>query len=757
MMRLIDNLLSLSLPISQTKMVNAMSKKYQHKPSNPTNRNKFVLLLLSSTWCLTSLPHTAIAQTSTPGIRVIVNSNSDGVIKPDNKITLREAIALVNGTLSLDQLSSAERVQVSQSSTPKIEFDLPPEQTQIGLKDVLPPLVSNGLIVDGTTQPGYDQNKSATAEIEIPIPVVEITPAANYQVFRGLTVAGNNITIRGLSLYGFTAKHRVTETTPPADIFIAPLKSTQEYGRGRKKKDKNNQVPLSPLLPLSPSSSLPPQNTVIENNWLGISSTESTPATRSAFGVSVFNGTSSLIRRNRIQNHDGSAVITGKQAERTVIEENILLGNGVAGMPDTIRLDGNVKGSQIRANLMCGNDGSGIFLFKTEGNVSITENQIKYNGRRLRRAGIYLMGNDHIVKNNQISNQTGAGVVVTSYPPSRRNVIEDNIFNSLEGLSVDLNTTHNVKVKDFQIGDGVNPQRNSKNRRLDTGNAAINTPQFLASQFLFFDNKVNIDGKAEPGSTVQIYQVYPQGQNSTSSLKAISQYQAYPPLKQPLTKVKADENGRFGITLTDLKPGDAISAIATHPEYGTSEPAAYSTIVTKLGEKINFPQLPAETPKCITRPKPPTPEPVPQPIPEPTPIPEPPQTIRLKVPRNIHFALDKDFISEPSADILDQVVDVLQQYPNIVIELQGHTDSRASNAYNQDLAKRRATNARNYLINKGIAPERMTIRSFGERQLRTEENSKVNFARNRRVEIMFFDVRGLDIEFENQETDLQVE
>ncbi len=99
----------------------------------------------------------------------------------------------------------------------------------------------------------------------------------------------------------------------------------------------------------------------------------------------------------------------------------------------------------------------------------------------------------------------------------------------------------------------------------------------------------------------------------------------------------------------------------------------------------------------------------------------------------------------------------MEQYPNIVIELQGHTDSRASVTYNLDLAKRRATNARNYLVKRGIAPERMTIRSFGERQLLTEENNRLDYARNRRVEVIFFDVRGIDIEFENQENDLQIE
>lgn len=54
----------------------------------------------------------------------------------------------------------------------------------------------------------------------------------------------------------------------------------------------------------------------------------------------------------------------------------------------------------------------------------------------------------------------------------------------------------------------------------------------------------------------------------------------------------------------------------------------------------------------------------------------------------------------------------MQQYPTLVIELQGQISSRAINAYNEELALRHARSARNYLIRKGIAPERMTISTF---------------------------------------------
>ncbi|AFY56044.1 outer membrane protein/peptidoglycan-associated (lipo)protein [Rivularia sp. PCC 7116] len=709
---------------------------YQFKQSSkfPVNIKR---LLASLPVLLLTTPNIAVAQSNTAiSLSVTVNSNQDGEVEADNNLTLREAIAIVNGSLSLERLSSTEQSLVSSGSNQaEIKFNLPPGQTKITLESVLPPLTNPGTIVDGTSQPGYDASKSATAEIEIPIPVVEITSAPGEQVFRGLTVAADNITVEGLSIYGFNSKHTDTASLPPGDIVVVPYNSVLITDKEKRRQgDKGS----------------PPRNVIIKDNWLGITSEEQVPEKTSAFGVSVFNAIGTNISRNRIANHEGSAIITGKLAENTQIQSNIIVGNGIAGMPDAIRLEGKINNSQVTSNLICANDGSGVYLFKPEGSVKIQSNNIKYNGRRLRRAGVYLMGNNHEVTNNQITNQPGSGVAITAYPDSKRNVIRDNNFANIEGLSIDLNYRNTASVRDFQRGDGPNPPRNSGNRRLDSANGAINAPEFLSSEFISIDGKVNIDGKAEPGSEIDIYKV------NANSKQQLDLYPAYSALGEVIARVQADEKGRFKATFTNLQPGEIISAIATQSKYGTSEPAA-NAIVKSVNNSQSFqkPQSPIQNPNCTSRPVAPTPIPEP-PIPQP-PIPEPPTPIRLSVPRNVHFALDKDFISQKSGEVLDKIAEVMEQYPNIVIELQGHTDSRASVAYNQDLARRRATNARNYLIKKGIAPERMTIRSFGERKLRTQENNVVDYARNRRVEILFFDVRGIDIEFENQEQDLQIE
>ncbi|MFK8182013.1 MAG: OmpA family protein [Phormidesmis sp.] len=702
------------------------------------------LTLLATCTVLTAmlLPMGSWAQSinSAAFVSVTVNSAADGTVQPDDALTLREAIEITNGTLPISQLSEMEKqLVVPHPSRSDIRFNLPADQTEIALNGLLPALNQAGLVLDGATQPGYDENSSVTAEISIPVPVVTLRPADGVQVFRGLTVSASDVTIRGLNLYGFNSSNQITQSTPPANIFIThrptPLNREAE-------------------LPFSGSrKSEPPTGIVIENNWLGLTTDGSIPAVSSGFGISVFDSTGTQISRNRIEYHNGSGIITGRQADNLEIKENILVGNGLSGMPDAIRMDGSVRDGFITSNLICGNDGSGIFLFKPQGAVTIADNNIRFNGQRLRRSAIYLMGSDHRVIDNRITNQKGSGVTVTAYgrgpnTQSANNVITGNRFNHLEGLSIDLNARRDRTPQGFQRGDGPNPPRNSGNRRQDTGNSAVNAPNFASVEFFIIDGSAVIRGEADPNSEVQLYRV-----NASTS----ESFAHYGPLSEPVGIAAADEDGMFEFVLDGVNEGERFSAISTDARYGTSEPAL-NTALRALSASFESEAVPvaaaaATMPQCTTPPAPPESPELPT-LPE---LPELPDVIRLEVPRNVHFGLDQDFISAESKPILDKIVEVLGQYPTIVVDLHGHTDSRASDAYNQDLARRRAENARRYLLSQGIGAERMTIRSLGETQLRVEETSLENFARNRRVEFVFTDLQGAEIVFFDQEEDLQIE
>lgn len=83
----------------------------------------------------------------------------------------------------------------------------------------------------------------------------------------------------------------------------------------------------------------------------------------------------------------------------------------------------------------------------------------------------------------------------------------------------------------------------------------------------------------------------------------------------------------------------------------------------------------------------------------------------------IYFDLDKSNIRPDASVELDKVVEVLKEEPNLFIELGSHTDSRANDAYNLTLSNRRSKSATDYIISKGIDPERLTSFGYGESKL----------------------------------------
>ncbi len=84
----------------------------------------------------------------------------------------------------------------------------------------------------------------------------------------------------------------------------------------------------------------------------------------------------------------------------------------------------------------------------------------------------------------------------------------------------------------------------------------------------------------------------------------------------------------------------------------------------------------------------------------------------------IYFDLDKSFIRNDAAIELNKVVLLMMQYPNMVIKIESHTDSRNTKSYNLDLSDRRAKSTRDYIVSQGIASERIeSAKGYGESQL----------------------------------------
>jgi outer membrane protein OmpA-like peptidoglycan-associated protein len=126
----------------------------------------------------------------------------------------------------------------------------------------------------------------------------------------------------------------------------------------------------------------------------------------------------------------------------------------------------------------------------------------------------------------------------------------------------------------------------------------------------------------------------------------------------------------------------------------------------------------------------------------------------VNVPRNVHFALDKSDINEKGALILDRVAEILKAYPHMTAILVGHTDSRASKAYNLALSERRAKSVLNYLVKKGIDKSRFSYQAEGFNKLKTAEDELLGHALSRRVEIAYL---GENIQSYDQTGDVVVE
>lgn len=113
--------------------------------------------------------------------------------------------------------------------------------------------------------------------------------------------------------------------------------------------------------------------------------------------------------------------------------------------------------------------------------------------------------------------------------------------------------------------------------------------------------------------------------------------------------------------------------------------------------------------------------------------------------KNIYFDLDKSNIRTEAALDLEKILDVLNQYPNMKLDIRSHTDSRASFKYNEALSDRRAKSTISWLVKNGISADRLKGKGYGESQLvnRCADNVKCTeeeHQMNRRSEFIITDL-----------------
>ncbi len=144
-----------------------------------------------------------------------------------------------------------------------------------------------------------------------------------------------------------------------------------------------------------------------------------------------------------------------------------------------------------------------------------------------------------------------------------------------------------------------------------------------------------------------------------------------------------DASGRYSFTLEDFLP---LKAIATNDGY-------FKSSIKFKGpadeEEVNFtnPEI------CLTK------------------IPEPEAAVKVD---NVYYDFNKSSLQKKSFASLDKLVGLLNDNPELTIELGAHTDSKGTDEYNQKLSDARAKTVVKYLISKGINKDRLIATGYGE-------------------------------------------
>lgn len=127
------------------------------------------------------------------------------------------------------------------------------------------------------------------------------------------------------------------------------------------------------------------------------------------------------------------------------------------------------------------------------------------------------------------------------------------------------------------------------------------------------------------------------------------------------------------------------------------------------------------------------------------------------IPNVVHFALDQSVLSAQSITVLNQIAAFLQLHPSYTLTLYGFTDARASEQYNLKLSMQRARRVLTFLQQQGIDLSRIAVEAKGKTQIIQDQDQKLGQALSRRVELVYVDPEGKEIQSTRQHQDVQIE
>jgi outer membrane protein OmpA-like peptidoglycan-associated protein len=109
---------------------------------------------------------------------------------------------------------------------------------------------------------------------------------------------------------------------------------------------------------------------------------------------------------------------------------------------------------------------------------------------------------------------------------------------------------------------------------------------------------------------------------------------------------------------------------------------------------------------------------------------------KIELKQTVFFDTNKTTIKPVSFPLLNDVALAMKDNPKIKVEVQGHTDSVGPDDFNLKLSQGRAESVRKYLIGKGVAPDRMDPKGYGENVPIADNRTAEGRSQNRRVEFV---------------------
>jgi outer membrane protein OmpA-like peptidoglycan-associated protein len=110
-------------------------------------------------------------------------------------------------------------------------------------------------------------------------------------------------------------------------------------------------------------------------------------------------------------------------------------------------------------------------------------------------------------------------------------------------------------------------------------------------------------------------------------------------------------------------------------------------------------------------------------------------TLKVTLDSEVSFGFDEAAIKPAFKPSLDKLADLLREYDRTVVHVVGHTDAVGPAEYNQRLSERRAEAVADYLIDRGVTPERIVVEGRGETEPRATNETEAGRQLNRRVEL----------------------